>query len=63
MRKTKMRLRAIWLIITSKHFILLAFKIKNGCPVGSYVCRTDFSDETDVLLVESQLERMRKTKK
>lgn len=56
-----MRLRAVWLVLTTKNFILFALKVVNKESFGTYVCRTDFDDEMDVWLIKSQLKRMRKT--
>lgn len=61
MRKLKMRLKALRMVLTTKNFILFGMKVKNGEPFGNYVCRTDFENGMDVLLVEKQLERMKKS--
>ena len=61
MRKIKLRLIAIWNILTTQDFILIEGRInKKGITESRFVCRTDFTGIDDIKIVDDVLRRIKK---
>lgn len=59
-KQIKVRIKAIWRILTLNNFILIEAKRKNGKLYSRISCRTDFEDEDDVKILHYQLNKLKK---